>query len=253
MNTEIQNYLREIGMSEAEAKTYLRVLSCGKSTAGELSKGLGYSRPKIYEALDKLTSRGLLQIRYCRPRLYSALDPGMAIEKYIDSKAKEMQNVSKKITPHLDKLYSEKQGIVEEETEVWISKGAQSYFIKLRELIEKVNKEVFIMTGFFLENEFATLIEAAKELKKKDIAMKIITPHEIQPAEKKELMEYFDTRSFKMFVPIKDIYIDSSELFISIPTIHDGNITDVTSIYIGNKAWVESFKSFYDVIWKMNE
>lgn len=253
MNNEIQNYLREIGMSEAEAKTYLHVLSCGKSTAGELSKSLGYSRPKIYEALEKLTSRGLLQIRYCRPRLYSALDPGMAIEKYIDSKAKEMQNVSNKITPHLDKLYSEKHGIVEEETEVWISKGAQSYFIKLRELIEKAKKEVFIMTGFFLENEFVTLINAAKELKKKGIAMRIITPYDIQQSDKQELMGYFNTRSFKMFVPIKDIYIDSNELLISIPTIHNGNITEVTSIYIGNKAWVEAFKSFYDVIWKMNE
>jgi len=253
MNNEIQNYLRDIGMTEAEAKTYLHVLSCRNSTAGELSKCLGYSRPKIYEALEKLTYRGLLQIRYCRPRLYSALDPGMAIEKYIDSKVTEMQNVSKKITPHLDKLYSEKHGIVEEETEVWISKGARSYFIKLRELIEKAKKEVFIMNGFFLENEFVTLIDAAKELKKKDIAMRIITPNDIQPSEKKELMEYFDTRSFKMFVPIKDIYIDSSELLISIPTIHNGAITEVTSIYIGNKAWVEAFKSFYDVIWKMNE
>ncbi len=251
-NNDLQNYLKEIGMTEAEAKIYLHLLSQEKITAGELSKALGFSRPKIYEALEKLASRGLLQVRYGRPRFYSSLSPGIALEKYIDNVTNKIETVSKKVSPQLDKLYSEKHRIMEEETEVWVSRGQQSYFIKLRELIERAKKDIFIMAGFFLENEFEILMEAAKELKRKKIKMKIITPYNSPQEERKKLKEYFEMRSFTTFVPIKDIYIDSSELFISIPTIHNGNITEVTSIYIGNKIWVEAFKGFYNVIWNMN-
>ena len=47
--------LEGLGYTKAEAEVLLVLLRSGSSTGGKLAKITSYSRPKIYEILEKLT------------------------------------------------------------------------------------------------------------------------------------------------------------------------------------------------------
>lgn len=56
---ELVGPLVELGLSRTEARVYLALLGAELSTAAEVAAAAGVPRPKVYEALSSLESRGL--------------------------------------------------------------------------------------------------------------------------------------------------------------------------------------------------
>lgn len=58
----IEPILRDIGLTEYEAKVYLALLDLGKATSGEILNRAELRTGKIYEILDSLAKKGLVSI-----------------------------------------------------------------------------------------------------------------------------------------------------------------------------------------------
>ncbi|MCF7835696.1 MAG: helix-turn-helix domain-containing protein [Candidatus Marinimicrobia bacterium] len=52
--------LKQLGLSEKEAKVYLASLELGEATVQEIAKQAGVNRPTTYVQIEKLTKMGLM-------------------------------------------------------------------------------------------------------------------------------------------------------------------------------------------------
>ena len=56
-----ENLLSEAGLTQSESKVYLALLKLGKSQSGKIVKEANISSGKIYEILEKLSEKGLVE------------------------------------------------------------------------------------------------------------------------------------------------------------------------------------------------
>jgi sugar-specific transcriptional regulator TrmB len=92
--------LKNLGLSEKEARVYVALLEIGQSTAYSVANKSGLKKPTTYVVLDELRKKGLvLKLPHARKHLYSAKPPHEVL-----SAAEEKLYVIKQILPQLAAL-----------------------------------------------------------------------------------------------------------------------------------------------------
>lgn len=93
--------LRNIGLTEIEAKVYVTLLEEGPSHAGHVSRKSGIHRRMVYDAIERLIKKGLVSyIVKNNKRLFAAVDP----ERLLDIVREQEENI-KKVLPGLKLAY----------------------------------------------------------------------------------------------------------------------------------------------------
>jgi sugar-specific transcriptional regulator TrmB len=80
-NITIHQALRKLDLTEYEAKCYSCLVERGMLKSGDLSKLAEIPHSKIYEVINKLEKKQLVEIQSTRPMLFRALNPAIALEK----------------------------------------------------------------------------------------------------------------------------------------------------------------------------
>ncbi|VVB98793.1 HTH-type sugar sensing transcriptional regulator TrmBL1 [uncultured archaeon] len=92
MDTDL---LREIGLTDGEAKVYLSLLGLGDTKAGALAKTAGMQRSAVYFCLERLAAKGLAaSIVKNNRRVYSAAPPGAVLD-YLEQKKQALETQRK--------------------------------------------------------------------------------------------------------------------------------------------------------------
>ena len=73
--------IRQVGLTEYEAKTYLALLNTHLSTATQASEKSGVPRTKIYSVLEALKNKGWVRVYSGVPLLFKAVTPRAVFEK----------------------------------------------------------------------------------------------------------------------------------------------------------------------------
>lgn len=78
---EKEDILKNLGLSDKEAKTYLAVLQLGSSTIKPIADKAGIKRTSVYNFIDHLVNTGLISQTKIRSRMhYSAQPPARLLE-----------------------------------------------------------------------------------------------------------------------------------------------------------------------------
>jgi sugar-specific transcriptional regulator TrmB len=95
---------RDLGLSQYEVKCYLSLLERDTLTAAEISRLARIPRPGAYDALEKLTSKGLCTTKPGDTRRYSASDPAlleekcnMEVERTVEAELRELKEREKQL------------------------------------------------------------------------------------------------------------------------------------------------------------
>ena len=81
--------LMELGLNKNESEVYLKLLELGPSTAVQVAQGSKLHRPNVYDALNKLVSKGLVaHFLKEETKYYEVVDPEQLMTLL---KAKELQ------------------------------------------------------------------------------------------------------------------------------------------------------------------
>lgn len=94
-SNKIIRKLRELDLTEREAKLYLTLLEKKSFAALELQHIAKIPRTKIYEVLQKMIDRGICTQRSIgRKKIYEAVEPSVAFERIIKNSEEEfLQNL----------------------------------------------------------------------------------------------------------------------------------------------------------------
>ncbi len=133
---DIENTLKDFGLTEHEIKVYLALLKNGASLAGTISRKTGIHRRNVYDITERLIKKGIIgYIVKNNRRLFEAVNP----EKFVDI-LKEKESELMEGLPLLRDMYSG----TKERQETNFYKGTEGLKTVFQDQLED-NKEVLII------------------------------------------------------------------------------------------------------------
>ena len=100
----VKDALEVLGLNPEEIKIYFELLESGSSTAGELAKRLGIVRPTVYNYLQKMTDKGVIErsLKY-GVRTFNAQSPDK-LDRLFEVKQREIEQKRQKFKTQIPLL-----------------------------------------------------------------------------------------------------------------------------------------------------
>jgi sugar-specific transcriptional regulator TrmB len=106
--TSVMEKLRQVGLTEYEAKAYLALLNTHLCTATQVSDKSGVPRTKTYATLESLAQKGWVRIMSGVPLLFKAVNPMLVFESVKEDYAKFLDAVQVTLTEKVNNNMCEK-------------------------------------------------------------------------------------------------------------------------------------------------
>lgn len=231
---ETQNILVEFGLTPIEAKVYLALLKTGMSQAGRIAKEAQLNRTTTYDALSRLIDKGL--VSYGMEANKKVFRPGNP-SKFKEI-LKEREHEIDDVLPRLNMLFGNvatKKAV----TSYYGKKGVQSVF----EDMVRHAKELFVIDAGaqFTQTLPLYLPHFTREIERLKIPIKHIARRgvDIKPTKTTEI-RYIP----KQVLTTAGMTLYADRVAITIWT------DPPEAVIIRNKAVYESFKNYFDILWK---
>ena len=213
---EILHTLINCGLSEYESKVYSSLVFLGPSKAGTISKDSQVPQSKIYEVLDQLMSKQLVEVFDGRPKEFKAANPEIAIKNLLEEKTKEIEKLKKKI----DEMSAFMKPVKKEETlnGIWTIKGEKfrEFFNKTAEMLERSQKYVYAITRNFSRS--SNMSEGVRKCINRGVKIRVIGMEEIDKDNYYKAKWYQDNgiqiRIFEANIHPRIVVVDGKELLL---------------------------------------
>ncbi len=134
--------LERLGLKGYESQAYIALLKLKEATASEIASSSGVPQPRIYDVLESLARRGLIEYSVERPRKYRALPPASAIPLLVKKHIRELSETGRIISEELNRLFNmEHEG---KGPNLWISHNVEVGLNKVKTILKKAKEEVVI-------------------------------------------------------------------------------------------------------------
>ncbi|WP_049926090.1 TrmB family transcriptional regulator [Halopiger goleimassiliensis] len=112
--------LRDLGLSEYEARAYRALLNTGPTTAKELSRASDVPMGRIYDVLNSIEQYNLVRSQTAsRPKKYVAVEPATALDRLLEDKKRELEEKVDQYESIVDELSDELDAADPVEEQFW--------------------------------------------------------------------------------------------------------------------------------------
>jgi sugar-specific transcriptional regulator TrmB len=193
-------YLMRLGLNSNEAKALDALMALGPSGAADVHKFSGMPRNKAYESLEKLTSRGIVEVQPGRPMLYRASEAKSVIEHLVDGYDREAKGALAALEERQEIGRGESAEPHGERTYAWMVKGEQAVRRRLAELIYEAKVDIFGVGGYppkhLISAKTALKAASARGVKVRPVSMVRPTQDASEiPSEDKAVIEFRTVKS----------------------------------------------------------
>ena len=250
---EIIEVLKSLGLSEYESKTYYSLVLLGPSRAGELSKQSLVPQSKIYETLEGLIDKQLVEVLDGRPRDYKAVSPENALKNLVGEREKKLVDLKTRLKEVSGYLKPEKPDEVS--GGIWTIKGRKfiEFFNRASDMIGKSRKYVYGVTRDFSRS--ARLSEAVNSAIKRGVKVRVMGMTNVDEtnyfkakwlSDKGVELKTFDTK-----VHPRIVIIDGKEVLLRLD--HQPDRKDdfrFSSIWSQDPSLVRVFDTYVKNLWE---
>lgn len=157
--------LEQFGLSAYAARTFVALTSLGSGTAKDVSQVSAVPRTRVYDAIDELHDRGLVDIQQSSPKRFWAISAETASQTF----EHELQNRTAILRTALDEL--EPVDRQAEQRGVWTVDGQAAITNRVLEFFESAEAEIVYMTVEDLLTE--DLLDGLSEAEDRDVSIKL--------------------------------------------------------------------------------
>lgn len=269
----LRKQLIELGLTKYEVDAYLCILKQEIAEAGLICKEAKIPYGKIYETLNSLVSKGLLEVQNTRPKKYMAKKPKIALNKFYS-------NIKKQRDDDLEATRKLITNIGEEIDNISIQKTPEKSFWKtamdeeihqmIKSNFEEAEKEVCILlyplkklnkhTNFHSEekDDFTLTQNEMMKAFSRGIKLKILsskeigvmhTPQNNATQSEKNMMKNIEIRFRDKPFPAYFTIIDNDKVIFSIiDPIEQNSIIAMTKVW--DQRLAKKLKEKFDKMWK---
>lgn len=177
----IQENLEKLNFSRLEAQIYLALLGAEPLSAYQLAKKIDISRTSIYNALEHMLDKGMVEMAPGDTAVYRAQEPEVLFEKMRFEMEGAMEASQKQL-----RAYREAR----RENIQFVFKGFETAVFKAKAILKKAEREVYINADFDLgcfEEEF-------RLLKEKKVRVIVFSFYELVTGENVEFYSHHRSR-----------------------------------------------------------
>ncbi|MBN1329223.1 MAG: TrmB family transcriptional regulator [Candidatus Heimdallarchaeota archaeon] len=247
---DIIEELKKLGFNEYQAKIYTALVGLGVATASEISQASGVPPNKVYSVIDSLKSRGLVlaQESDTSTNRYRPRSPDSVIKDLRNEYEKAFQKTENKLFALYER--SKKTFI----PEMWILRGSQAVFSKIKEMIMDANISISIGIDSPFDLHLHGIDHILREARGHLKSIQIITgkdgidnPGEVNVLN--SLIDYTEIRISEDFHAIW-VIIDSKELLQgSYAQLEGGIELGVMATWTDNQGFAQLWQRFIDSLW----
>lgn len=247
----MKEVLLELGLTPSEIKVYLALLELGDSTRSNIVNKSGIAGSKVYDVLEKLKDKSLVSIYdQNRVRHFKPVNPSQILN-YIEAKREKINKIeleTKLIIPTLLLKFNSSS----KKQEVELLNGLKGLEILFKEQIEILNagETCYVIGGTKGTQEgpivaFFQKIHALREKKKIKTKMLYNVSQKSTTQKFYSSQKYFhtETRYIKHTSPVAiNVYKDRTVIIVF--------SDEITAIHIKSEDVAQSFKEYFNILWK---
>jgi predicted transcriptional regulator len=138
---ETEELLEALGFTEYEAKCFVAATRVGTGTAKEVSEVADVPRARVYDCMDSLAERGLVDVQEANPKKYRAVRPETAVAT--------LQRAFESRFDRLNELLPELHATAREseDDDVWVIEGGADVAERMVALVEDADESVVVAIG----------------------------------------------------------------------------------------------------------
>ncbi|MBP6865962.1 MAG: helix-turn-helix domain-containing protein [Candidatus Pacebacteria bacterium] len=239
---QIEKLLLDLGLTENEARVYLKGLSLGPTTILKIAKASGIRRTTVYSVTEILKKKGLMHIEPRGFKQVFVTEHPDKLEMMLETKRMSL----KKMLPELSALYNLKGG----ESTIQYHEGMEAIKNIYNDILENVHPNDFYLVISNLESFFESdrkffddfLERRIKKIKKARLI-----------ATSSERARYMKQHSRQMNHEVKILSEKtklSVDIFIVPQKVIIFNLRDpISAIVIENRDTIESQKEIFEILW----
>lgn len=228
--------LKELGLSDGEAKVYLALLKLGPSTVNKITKITEQHRTTIYDFLEHLSKKGLVSyVIKNKTKYYKIADPDKLLKML-----KEKESHLTQILPQLRELAK----IPKEEVSVEVYSGKEGFKSILNdELKAGENLYGFGIDETKFKERFPIIMEQFLRKERKTGIQEFLLTIEKPKFVYKEKHLHYRYIPEEFFNPTPTAVYRDRVLFIIWEPL--------TSILIKSRSLADSFRKYHKMLWKI--
>lgn len=141
--------LRDLGLSQYEARAYRTLLATGPTTAKELSEASGVPMGRIYDVLNDLDTQGLVRSQAAgRPTTYVAVEPADALDRLLAERERELEATAQRYAETVAELKEDLEAGAVEGDGFWTAAvGPDAVLDLLCERLETADERIIMVVG----------------------------------------------------------------------------------------------------------
>lgn len=141
--------LRDLGLSEYEARAYRSLLNTGPTTAKELSRVSDVPMGRIYDILNNIKTYKLVRTQTAsRPKKYVAVEPQTALDRLLENKRQELSAKAEQYESIVDSLMDELDSVEPVEDQFWTAAvGPEDTVDLLVERLDAAEDRILMVGG----------------------------------------------------------------------------------------------------------
>jgi sugar-specific transcriptional regulator TrmB len=250
---EILQILQQLGLSKYESMTYLALVLYGPSSANDLSRASGVPRSKIYDVLDGLIGKLLVEVFEERPKKFKAISPETVIKSMICKKEQQLKDLKEKAST-LPKQLQPLSKVEDIREGVWEQRGEKATEVldKLAEMIKRAEKYVFDITRDFSFSQ--ALKEAIRASIKRKVKIGVLCMG-INEENYHRARWYYEQKIpikvFEVKAHPRILVVDGKEVSIRLDANPLSRKFRFRSIWSADPSFVAVMDSYMKNLWKM--
>ncbi|RCV65615.1 Sugar-specific transcriptional regulator TrmB [Methanophagales archaeon] len=266
---ETKRLLKELGLSNYEAEAYLKVVELGVAEAGEICKKTKIPFGRVYQELNSLASKGLIEVQNTRPKKYRARKPRLAFKTLLQQKRANMETQLQKTieaASQIEENISKEIPTAPKERTFWTTAvGVEEAVEMLRLNFEEAEKEVCIILQHAYPDDECNLKDSgttvAKEVinaSERGVRIRALVNEEFiiskmrdlkEQGIKEKIMDNVEIRVMKRATPSYFEVIDAEKVVLKV-----NNPKNPAQILAITKIWdvklAKEIRAIFEEMWK---
>lgn len=236
--------LEGLGLTGSEVKAYVALLRGGTMTASDVSREARIPYSKVYDALESLHGRGLVEEQKSRPIVYTARPPDTALEELRSRQETERKEKEQVALEELMGIYVSRGE--QEKPDIWIMRGTNEILSRVKNLLLNCRTELLIA----LPSQLAPFTERIEPLmaalKEKGVKCLILTSPDLPKEASEQLARYAEVRTRKTMYG-GGLISDSREVVLLLGGGEQGGLP--LAIWASHHGLASFAKDYFEFLW----
>jgi sugar-specific transcriptional regulator TrmB len=262
-----ETLLKELGLTEYEAKAYLVLVAKGDLTAERVSTLAKIPLPRVYDTMTSLSEKGLVIVTKTRPQKFTSIQPENVLDLIKEDEQKKLSEKLSKMDSIMPQILSD---IKQHDSKKYKEEPDTLSYVKRRvsvesmwdEIHKRAKNKVILFAGdlFWLDD---TRVMIRKTIKR-GVKYRIIWSkrfNKVHPRIKRMLELGADMRYNEKVGPLRGAIVDDKWTIVfqnpntdynkrNINAEDETKSTDFTTLIISNKLISSTFGTYFDILWK---